>query len=668
MKKETARDWWNLDEKSATHRFLRKHQVTGDTTARISHASMTMGRYYVPDERMPELWAAMAEDMQGRGEDQQDRFAPPLSEQHTRLFNFYLDLDMQFPCAQLPQDGLMAMARILKEETRRFFPNSEEYHDRLRILVCTKSRGFGKPLPVKQLAEWEVFDGSGGVEIKGDDGSAARLLREAYELADADRRTVAIQLSHWASATKHGTGGGDAYEGPGGVWVRDHADHAVVRFRLVDAAPASAEPVFGEPRRLLQELTASRAACSRFSVSEAVARELGGMSLLSDCAVRVDDGLWARPVTRLFKHGVHVHWSPCVVDVARAYQMRKGVVLAFARHAHRLQDCFGLELGEAEWDEIVDESVYNTGLRMIGAPKAVQVRTHGAAVPYRYQKTNSETNQTKFFAVDPQAYDVHLMLRGDEVVDYFGTCDLQERRETHFIKFTTQALRETSVRCRDDVELTPNFFAHSGLHTVTQPAPGGAGKRKRGAKPGDEKKTLGKDYAASVAVTDPAKLQILRKCLLEHSAEYKDCEIKAFAHPKKTEMRVQLSNIGCTYCLNKGGFHSRNRVYMLVYGSADKTPVAVSHMQCWSTKEQLCGVSCKGFKSQSKRSTPEEHARLFQRSDATAPASAAASSSSAVSTAIVEVDDKVEQDLPSVKDNKAGRKIAAALAALKASR
>lgn len=655
--------YWDLDEKSATMQFLRRYYVTGSSTARISHASMTMGKFFVPHDQMQNLHAAVVRDLEAGG------FVPPLSEQHSRLFNFYLDLDMQLPCSQLTQECLHAFTRILKDETKRFFPDAPPaFHEKLYILVCTKESGRGRPLTVKTPTEWELCGSDqDGREIEGvqERATATDLLATAYELAEARRGSIAFQKASWNSATRHGAGGGQWYRDDfGDVWHRDLAEQAEVVFRKSGDEGLPSECAFGEVERLLAEkVKAARRRDVRFALPETAVAELAAISIASDQVVVLPGGVRLRPVARVFKHGLHAHWSPCVVDVARAYQMRRGVVLAFARHASELASFLGVELEEADWEDIVDESVYNTGLRMLGAPKATQVRTVNAAVPWRFQVTNGATNITKFFAVDPDSYGLDVILKGDVISEHFeeGAAALPPtRRDQHFTKFMKRALEMTSVRCHDDVEMTPGFFAHSGLHTVTQPVSGQPSKRKKASK-ADDKKALGRDHGGFAQILDPRKLALLKTMLIQHSGEYKECEIKAFMHSKKKEVRVQLTNIGCTFCLNKAGFHSKNRAYMIVCESPEKkNKVAVSSMRCWSTKEQLCGVSCKIFKSIGIRSTLEEHAILFSRSETPSEASGGASSS----TALVPSPEPnpIAHDLPGTTNERAGRRIAALLA------
>ena len=293
-------------------------------------------------------------------------------------------------------------------------------------------------------------------------------------------------------------------------------------------------------------------------------------------------------------------------------------MLALSREQEELSALFGTKLGEAEWDSFVDESVYNTGLRMIGAPKACQVRNLGAAVPYRYQITNNARNETKFFAVDNSYYELDFIYENGRCVEHFLEDGMPIcRDERLFTRFTEKALKATSVRCHDDEELTEGFFAHSGLHTVQSTAlqPPGS-KKKRGRAADDEKaekKTMGKDHSLWVQITDKKRLDILRTQLLRHSSEYKNCILKAMEHPTKREIRVFLTNIGCTFCLNKNGFHSGNRAWMKVYERGDKLKIVASHMECYSTKEQTSGIPCSGFKSIALTTPPQTHVELFQK-------------------------------------------------------
>lgn len=660
--------YWNLDE-GATMKFLRNFYVTGDATARVSHASMTLGRFFVPQERMHALWQAMAEDMQGHFDpDIKLRFAPPLSEQHSRHFNFYLDFDMVLTVPDLPAEGMRRVAQLLHEEAGRFFPDRADVHSAMSIYVCTKG-GEGKPAPLKNFVLWEESD-QVGTELPFEAQQAAtRLLREAVEEAEERARTLRFDVAAWTMAVRGGGDGAHFVDNDGRLWVRS-VDPSQVRFRRDASLLEVGNDVVANPealRLLAQAVVRAKTERQTVAVSEAAARELSALKVGSQTSVLVG-GVHLRPKHRAFKHGCHIHWKPCVVDVTRALQIRRGVVLALSREQEELSALFRTKLGEAEWDSFVDESVYSTGLRMIGAPKACQVRSLGAAVPYRFQITNPARNETKFFAVDNSYYELEFIYKNGECVEHFVENDMIIcRDERLFLKFTEKALKATSVRCPDDEVLTEGYFAHSGLHTVQsatlQPL---GGKKKRGRAADDEKaekKTMGKDHSLWVQITDKKRLEILRSQLLRHSSEYKNCLLKAMEHPTKREIRVFLTNIGCTFCLNKNGFHSGNRAWMKVHERGDKLKIVASHMECYSTKEQTSGVSCSDFKSIALTTPPQTHVDLFQKAAVvvavTAPRSSAAGASSSLPAH--DAKPKLKKNLPSIQNDKAARRIAALL-------
>ena len=658
--------YWDVDN-SLTMRFLRKFYVTGDATARVSHASMTLGRFFVPQERMPDLWHAMALDMHGHFDPRAElRFAPPLSEQHSRHFHFYLDLDMLLSVPVLPAEGMRRLAQVLYDEAGRFFPDRADVHGAMSIYVCTKS-GEGKPAPLKNFVLWEESDQM-GVELPLEAQQVAtRLLREAVEEAEERARTLSFDAAAWTMAVRGGGDGAHFVDDDGRLWVRS-VDPSQVRFRR--DASLVADDVVTNPealRLLAQAVVRAKRERQTIVVSEAVARELSALKVGSQTSVLVE-GVHLRPKLRAFKHGCHIHWNPCVVDVTRALQIRRGVVLALSREQEELSALFGTKLGEAEWDSFVDESVYNTGLRMIGAPKACQVRNLGAAVPYRYQITNNARNETKFFAVDNSYYELDFIYENGRCVEHFLEDGMPIcRDERLFTRFTEKALKATSVRCHDDEELTEGFFAHSGLHTVQSTAlqPPGS-KKKRGRAADDEKaekKTMGKDHSLWVQITDKKRLDILRTQLLRHSSEYKNCILKAMEHPTKREIRVFLTNIGCTFCLNKNGFHSGNRAWMKVYERGDKLKIVASHMECYSTKEQTSGIPCSGFQSIALTTPPQTHVELFQKAAVVIADTAPCPSAETGSSSLPAQDEKPKfvKNLPSVQNDKAARRIAALL-------
>ena len=76
----------------------------------------------------------------------------------------------------------------------------------------------------------------------------------------------------------------------------------------------------------------------------------------------------------LYKHGLHIHFPNLMVKGDQAHQIRLGIINGLIVLTWR--DEFGIE--RPDWDVIIDSQVYSSGLRMIGAPKALKCKTCNA--------------------------------------------------------------------------------------------------------------------------------------------------------------------------------------------------------------------------------------------------------------------------------------------------
>lgn len=576
---------WNLDDHSETWRFLKRFH--SGTSGLVTHASMCGGRFYVPHEDMQKLRAKMATDARQFALGNLN-FAPPLSEQHTRHFCFYLDLDFNALESVLSDGFLRELASLLTEEMARFFPGGVENDT---VVICTKDDGRGTPQVVPCMRSWETCAHAREEADAHDRDALLCATQDAYAAYKGRVSTVHVCERAWGDETGTVAAVGDAW------YARSASPYeSSVCFTRVDARGDGTE-VGARAQALLEARVDELAAMPSFDIPEAHAASLATLGVTSDVGVRVDDNVYIRPCRRLFKHGVHVHWPGVVVDITRAYQIRRGVVLALARGAQRLAQHVGTLFSECQLEDVVDGAVYSTGLRMIGAPKAQLVRSANLARPYQWTMYNNNTHQLMRYAIDPRCYMAAMVVRGGEV-------DADALREGGSIgrsaKDIWQTMAEwTSVRCADDTPVTDGYVAHSGLHVITGPAPR--------APPGKRKKT----EAASAStprnydepVTDAEKLRVIKDMLVQighdkktGQSHYRDTEITVHYSAKQHQYHVNLRNLGCTYCLNKKDYHRSNRAYMQIL-LKDKAAYAV--MRCYSSRARQGSMemSCKDFKT-----------------------------------------------------------------------
>ena len=243
---------------------------------------------------------------------------------------------------------------------------------------------------------------------------------------------------------------------------------------------------------------------------------------------------------------------------------------------------------------MLDVSVYNTGLRMIGAPKHKRCRcTVG---------TDCSLCNNARITFDKRVYKMALALR-DGVRD--------EAWESHLNRNALELIRLTSVRsfhCD-----TPGFKPYPGAPELPS-----TDRRRKRSLAGDVAKLPAtfRRSDATMALTS-SRLDVLRQMLRKHYDGYANTYVSEVRQYKK-QLRVLLQGEYSTYCLNKQDFHKSNRVYMIIKRSSIGTE---TYMKCFCPCAVARGggaykIPCKEFTSRSIFMEPE-HIKGFFGDEAT---------------------------------------------------
>ena len=310
-----------------------------------------------------------------------------------------------------------------------------------------------------------------------------------------------------------------------------------------------------------------------------------------------------------FKHGIHLHWPELIVTVEQALSIRLGVLRGLA-----FVDDWTSELGLAtpDWEVAVDENVYRRdnsherhgGLRLVGAPKAKACRcphrSTGGACDACERKNNN-----------------HVLDLNVYVLTHVITGDTPDAAHLAYLKANfARVLSHTTVRCEDNVALTPGFELYEP--SLRPPPPRERKRPRAGASSSSavgegkiDKRKLGRKFEE---IHDPAVAQCLRKILVRHSDKYADSRMKILFDGTH-RYKVLLSGDGAHWCLNKGDFHSGQNVYMDVFKAASGFEFR-SVMKCWSTKavvypRSMC--TCADFESKPLPVWADEVRHLFTR-------------------------------------------------------
>jgi hypothetical protein len=301
------------------------------------------------------------------------------------------------------------------------------------------------------------------------------------------------------------------------------------------------------PRRVLTLAAVERIAAT---ISTSVLRFYPGDSPPpARCIVLMKNGdADLKPGTTLYKHGIHVHFPEILVTVDQALQIRAGVVQGLT--TIDWTSLLGIDPLDG-WNDVVDESVYRGGLRMIGAAKAKKC-------PERCEEGDGSCDvchaRNNRHVVDPRVYLPRMALVNHERSDEY---------EREIMKNTTYLVKSCSVRSIETVP-TGGYVVPSGCPVV---AHGSGSSRKRPAGDGGGRvhsdRARRTEKAFNIPIERPSQLQALKKLFLRFSPLYEDCRVTAARRPKGV-IHAYLHGPHDKYCVNRGGHHRSNRVYLEV--------------------------------------------------------------------------------------------------------
>lgn len=360
---------------------------------------------------------------------------------------------------------------------------------------------------------------------------------------------------------------------PDGIEQMQSAADFGLRWHEVDPDDASLRP---EHEVHNDRLASALAFKMELSPSELDGLNMPEGALTWDSFVRTMSGAVVRPSGK-WKHGLHVHWPRLHVDVGRALQIRAGILSGLDRISWKWE----LGVDRPDWDAIVDEGVYQAsdrggGLRVVGAPKA--------------KKCKACTPADQMCPVCLRANNRHIV---DVASVYVPTVWIVGEGERNVQALAVGRLvRKTTVRCWTEApRLTTGYAVYQGcppLSDASRKRSAGGGAKKRGAA-----SVAGGDLPCKLRrledVSDSEVLAIARRLVAAYSDKYKDARVSVRRAP--TKYVVVLSGDGATFCLNKGGYHNSQRVYMEVRKHLGEYH---TFMHCWCKCKVLrsTGVTC----------------------------------------------------------------------------
>lgn len=256
------------------------------------------------------------------------------------------------------------------------------------------------------------------------------------------------------------------------------------------------------------------------------------------------------PETGLYKHGIHLHFPHIIVDVDNARQIRMGVLNGMVSYLGSWADILGIDPGD-KWDDIVDDAVYNTGLRMIGAPKATKCRS---CTPKQVDSCTECRGQNNRYIIDRRVYRLCMVLNAD------GERDGDYER---IVGNKCKLLTKCSVRVPSGTLPTEGYAIYPGCPQLssTHLTAASMGRKRKVAISslnGSAKRPADRRYTDEI--TDAKARDIARKYLLLYSDKYATCTLKLFRGGNT--IRVKLYGDDSKYCINKVGYHRSNNVYM----------------------------------------------------------------------------------------------------------
>lgn len=532
-----------------------RYSTASTHTRRISHTNMLggcNGKLFVNDTEVNEFQNAYAIDIQ-RG-----MCALPLTEIHSRVFPFYMDVDLELPTYTIHSGFEVAFVTCLQNTLSKFYAsvldtggggehNDSGSIDPFCIVVCTKTKG-ASARKTGKLVWYET----------------QLPLPYDYNIMDIPERLH---------------------------------DDLLERINEQPNIDQNQQSVIRIPQGVLQEsVPDERQFCVR-----------------SNDVIIVNNRVFYPAPS--WKHGFHIHIYNLFVTIHEVTLIRENTIQA-CLHASQP---WGAMLGkstitEQEWRGIIDEKVYchserGGGLRLIGAPKSTGRCKH---LMRRPTFDCEHCMHTFGHILDDSFYWPRTVYRGQSVSG-IPCVDTQrsQRARTHF----KWALEITSVRCRIDATVTTGFKTFPGhmrlqnnsiWSSISNQSSSPLSKvpRRVVLDSSEREYCQARTWQASSfrESTSDAQLTVVKNIATRINHAYKDCYFVVKNSEKATACFVSFRGPGSTYCMNKKDHHNSSSVYMVINQ-------AHAQMRCRCTKPTLrsCGT-CARYKSPIIALTQDERA------------------------------------------------------------
>lgn len=291
-----------------------------------------------------------------------------------------------------------------------------------------------------------------------------------------------------------------------------------------------------------------------------------------------------------FKNGVHLHWPNLLVDREQARQLLAGMNAGLGLCAK-----WPALMGTAvSWEEVLDASVYSTGLRLVGAPKARKCACAQA------DRNFCDICGGVGHVYNTRAYTLRTVVQGDAV---------DERALRKYTVNVEKLVFLTSVRTHIS-EVTPGFARY---HLCPQP-PNEKKRNGAAAHPTDKAVATVKrktTHAAGAAAAKAARELLEELAGFEFKDRYARCILDVRQHENGNEFTVLFNGDGCHFCINQQREHGGNRNYMKIVNN-QKSP-AYAFLKCYSCKPSaVSDISCKDFRSRAVKLSQAQRHALFQ--------------------------------------------------------